>query len=339
MARETVVSTRARVRTPRQAAGAIAIIEVCSDDPLELDKVFTLLSLDHIQIGAMRLRSIAGIDEGIVARLDQTTAWLMPHGGIAVVREVLAALADAGVKVQDQCEGAPSSLDDVERCMLDVLARAASPDAVDLLLDQPRLWREAVQSNPNALDRPATDLDHVLLRLVDPALVVMVGTSNIGKSTLTNTLAGRGVSIVADEPGTTRDHVGVLIDMAGLVVRWVDTPGLREGATPEEALARESALRLAKSADLVVLAGDLGNGPVAWEGSQPVLRACLRMDRSADQVAGQTGSQVLNSNVPSWDVRLSCVTGEGIEALVARIRQQLIGNMVASNQAWRFWAD
>ncbi|QKK10189.1 MAG: GTP-binding protein [Planctomycetota bacterium] len=118
--------------------------------------------------------------------------------------------------------------------MLETLSRAVSPRAVDLLLDQPARW--AAQGLPAPpLDTPSTspELSRVLDRLVVPPLVVAIGPSNVGKSTLLNRLAGRPVAVTADEPGTTRDHVGSLVDLDGLIVRYVDTPGLqarRDGA-------------------------------------------------------------------------------------------------------------
>jgi small GTP-binding protein len=216
-------------------------------------------------------------------------------------------------------------MDDVERCMLEVLARASSPLAVDLLLRQPGWWREELARDSAALKRAETERDRVLRRLVDPALVVVLGASNIGKSTLTNALAGRGVSIVADEPGTTRDHVGVLLDMGGLVVRWLDTPGLRERPTAEEAMARDAAMVLAGQADLLVVASDpmtaaseLGRGLA----KVPVVRVGLRSDLGKSAAV---------------DVAVSARTGEGMGELVRVVRERLVGKELGVEGAWRFW--
>jgi len=320
---EGVASATWRLATP-STVGAVAVVEI-------VDASGRIgVTLDHLGLGGIgsddcRLRDLLGIDRGLVARLGDRIAWLMPHGGAGVVRALCAALECRGViraSAVDPRTAYPEASDLIEARVLVALARAASPLAIDPLLDQPRRWRE-----PGATSDPRRDA--ILARLLTPPLVVAVGASNIGKSTLLNTLAGRGVSIVADEPGTTRDHVGVMLDVGGLWIRFIDTPGVRDGldlaADAVELDAAAAARRLADRADLVLACGDPTHPPLDI-GATSRLTVCLRSDLGE----------------PPWsgDVRVSCRDLAGVESLVAKVRESLVpASAVSHPGAWRFWEE
>ncbi len=96
--------------------------------------------------------------------------------------------------------------------------------------------------------------DRTLDRLLTPALVAIVGPANAGKSTLSNLLAGRTTSLVADEPGTTRDWVetSAVICDGRLPIRLADTPGRRDAAAHVECAAIDLSDAVIDAADLVI---------------------------------------------------------------------------------------
>lgn len=263
--------------TPVGARGALACIVLGPDASVALGR----LGLPPVDAGKARVLDVPGVDQMVVFRWEDSLH-LMPHGGPAVMGSVIDWLGTRGFSRRpDPSPRAlyPEAGSDLEAWMLWTLARAVSPSVIPALLAQPEAWARPGVAFPE----PGDSLSREFRRQVEPPLAVAVGPSNIGKSSLLNALAGRRVSIVADEAGTTRDHVGALVELDGLVVRWVDTPGLR--ATPDgaEAAAREIAMTLVPHADLVLLCSDPGaevSEKVAANlaGGVPVLRVGLRSD-------------------------------------------------------------
>lgn len=263
--------------TPVGARGALACFVIGPHPATALLR----LALPTVEAGKARVIDVPSVDQMVVFRWEDSLH-LMPHGGPAVMRTVIDWLETRGLSRRPHPSPRalyPEASSDLEAWMLWTLARAASPGVIPALLAQPAAWARAGVAFPG----PGDALSCEFRRLVEPPLVLAVGPSNIGKSSVLNALAGRRVSIVADEPGTTRDHVGAIVELDGLVVRWVDTPGLR--ATPDgaEAAARDIAMTLVPHADLVLLCSDPGaevSGEVAASlaRSAEVLPVGLRAD-------------------------------------------------------------
>lgn len=89
-------------------------------------------------------------------------------------------------------------------------------------------------------------------RLREGLEFVILGPPNAGKSTLLNALAGEEVAIVSEIPGTTRDAIGVRVDIGGVPVHLTDTAGLRETKDVVEAEGVRRAEARAAKADLIV---------------------------------------------------------------------------------------
>jgi GTPase len=96
------------------------------------------------------------------------------------------------------------------------------------------------------------------------ASIAIVGRPNVGKSSLLNALVGQSRSIVDPEPGTTRDPVDSILDLApGRRLRIVDTAGMRRQVQIKDPLEYFSYLRASRTlerVDAAILVVD------AWEG-------------------------------------------------------------------------
>jgi 50S ribosome-binding GTPase len=83
------------IETSTQAAGAIGILRLASDD---LDATLVSLDLAPVAPGSVVLADLLGVDRGLVARYSETAADLMVHGGRGVVAAMAAALATHNIK-------------------------------------------------------------------------------------------------------------------------------------------------------------------------------------------------------------------------------------------------
>ncbi len=317
------------IQTPTGSAGAIAIIRVHHPDP-------TALGLPDPGGNRLALADFFGIDRGVILRADPSGVLLMPHGGIAIVRSISRELAALGVprtEEEDPVLTYPEARTQIEAWMLAALARAASPDAIGVLLDHGARWEAlGVGTIQQAHAHPGSGRHDALSRLIHPALVAAVGRANVGKSALVNALADGRVSLVADVAGTTRDHVGVLVNLGGLVVRWVDTPGIDERIAQGEEI--DLAMAVIARADLVVHCIDPADQAGALD---PRLGAAIGPDIPVLRVG--TRADTGTHTVPIGE-RLSITAGgaSGLESLVRRIRSVLVPRAeIEDPSPWPFW--
>ena len=63
------------------------------------------------------------------------------------------------------------------------------------------------------------------------AMITVCGRPNVGKSTLTNTLAGEKIAIVSNKPQTTRNRITAIIERGETQFVVMDTPGFHKPRT------------------------------------------------------------------------------------------------------------
>jgi len=316
------------------ASGPVAIIDLSG----RVEHAFQALGAESIPLapGVLRLRALSDIDTGLIAVLSPTRAQLMPHGGPRIVEKLCALLESSGgrwVERLDPLDSYPEARDRFEALMLAALARAHSPRAVDLLLEQPSRWRtwHRLPEADRAATLPALQQRSAALRhLLTPPRIAVLGPPNVGKSTLTNALARRTVSLTSNDPGTTRDDVGLLLNLDGLSTWWFDTPGRRFANDPvEHAAISLSDARLA-GCDLIILARDPFTTYVSFrppDPARPPIRVLLRSDL-------MVGRATITSDD---DFTLSVATDSDLSDFARRIRRVLVpDSLLADSVPWLF---
>ena len=149
----------------------------------------------------------------------------------------------------------------------------------------------------------------------------IVGRPNAGKSTLFNALLGYDRAIVTDIPGTTRDTVEERANFGGVLLRLIDTAGLREAGDEAERLGVERSRRAVARAELILAVTD-GAGEftredrealeLAASSGRPWIWIASKRDLTGPTALWATGWE---GNAPAAAVSLSAKTGEGLKEL------------------------
>lgn len=339
--------------TTANTPGAVAIVQMHGD---QVGGVLQQLTgREHWTNQHAYLVSFADIDEGLAIMLDDglhpspmggggQTAQLMPHGGPRVVQRLLEHLTEhLGCIYEPELDPQsiyPEAASPIEADMLDAVAKAVSPAAIDLLSQQPALWRGLLQQAGELDDAKRQAIltrSQTLGRLLAPPTVVVAGPANVGKSTLTNALMGKAMSIVADLPGTTRDWVGGLVELSAtndaqqaIAVHWLDTPGLRDSEDTIEQRAIELAKQQIEQADVLLAMRDSGR---PWPDAstlprEPDLYVINKVDdaQTPDSDAGKS---------PEHPLAISASQSLNLEYLQSIIIKRL-GLSGLANEPWAF---
>lgn len=148
----------------------------------------------------------------------------------------------------------------------------------------------------------------------------IVGSPNVGKSTLMNRLTGCERSIVTAVAGTTRDVVEETVRLGDVLLRLADTAGIRAAGDEAEAIGIRRARERMRQAALLL---------AVFDGSRPLSQDDRLL---AEQAAGETAIAVINkADLPQRIdteflrarfgnvVCLSARSGDGLEALSAAV--------------------
>ncbi len=154
----------------------------------------------------------------------------------------------------------------------------------------------------------------------DAPCVVLVGSPNVGKSSLLNLLVADAAAIVSHVSGTTRDYVARRMTLGDRDVVLIDTAGVEPSgdlaAIPTAAQAMTQSKQ--QQAALVLFCIDATRPLNDWEASQ------LRGDSSAPRLIVLTKTDVGNHSHAAVDpIRTSSASGLGLPQLRQEIYARL----------------
>ena len=240
----------------------------------------------------------------------------------AVIDLIEAETADAARNAAGQLEGSlRRRIEGVYEKLMEVTSRFYAvvdyPDEDIEDLETPQL-RAALEGGIADLEGLAATFrrGQVLKQGVATAIV---GRPNVGKSSLLNALVGFDRCLVTDVAGTTRDTVEEKVLVGGVLLRLIDTAGIRDTADAVEQLGVERSRAALAGAELALAVAD---GPLTEEDLE-ILREASRCPHwiliwSKADLGG--GPEALPEDLsPDAAVTLSSRTGEGISDLEAAV--------------------
>ena len=151
----------------------------------------------------------------------------------------------------------------------------------------------------------------------------IIGRPNTGKSSLLNALLGYNRAIVTDIAGTTRDTIEEKIIIGNILLRLIDTAGLRKTNDTIEKLGVERTLAALSGAGLVIPVLD-GSEPLKCD-DHDVLRSIppdtpiIAVVNKSDLPAVLDAAELEKLGITYC--RVSALSGEGLDCLDTEIRK------------------
>ena len=82
--------------------------------------------------------------------------------------------------------------------------------------------------------------------------VSVIGRTNVGKSTLINSLVGEKVSIITNKPQTTRTAIRAIVNRENSQIIFIDTPGIHKPKTKLGEIMVETAFGVVPDVDIIL---------------------------------------------------------------------------------------
>lgn len=321
------------MRAPGSYTGEDVAEFHCHGNPLILERVVHLCLREGCRparAGEFTLRAFLG------GRLDLTQAEAVldvvrarGSGGLELALEGLAGgLTRLVAPVRHDLMGIVAHLE----AMVDFVEDDIPPQADDQTRRRLSTLADRLQSLAEGIE------GGIIVR--EGATLAIVGSPNVGKSSVMNGLLGLERSIVTPIAGTTRDTVEETLAVRGIPIRAVDTAGMTETADVVEGIGIERGRRALDAADIVLLVLDRSR-PYAEEDEMAVRaveasagRRVIALNKSDLPPVAQADALV-SRLAPAALVESSATDEGGLDTLRVALAEAVLGGhregMVSGN--------
>lgn len=157
--------------------------------------------------------------------------------------------------------------------------------------------------------------------------VAIVGSPNVGKSTLLNALLNEEKAIVSSIAGTTRDAIEDQISIKGVLFRFIDTAGIRETKDTVEQIGIERAYAKMDEAQIVIhliQAGTSSTKEIEAIQNRFPNKPCVVVANKIDELDIQQEVRFINTHPEV--LPMSAKQNKGVEELKLKLYKQVIKN-------------
>lgn len=187
----------------------------------------------------------------------------------------------------------------------------------------------------NAVDKLLKSVDNGKI-FTEGVRTVILGKPNAGKSSLLNTLLGEERAIVTDIAGTTRDTLEEQINLHGIILKLIDTAGIRQTEDIVEKLGVDKSRRFAREADLIIYVVDGSTGlddndmdiiSMINEGVQGKVIVLL----NKSDLQAKTTEEDIKGFIDCPVISISAKEQSGIEELEKKLEEMFLGGEISYN--------
>ena len=168
------------------------------------------------------------------------------------------------------------------------------------------------------------DIKNILSKSEDSKIIkegiktIIIGSPNVGKSSILNRLLNEEKAIVTDIAGTTRDIVEGVVQIDGIILNIIDTAGIRETSDVVESIGVKKSLDLIDEADLILYV--LNNNEIITEEEKEILNK-IKNKNHIIIVNKVDLENKLDKNLLSNYIEISVKNDIGIDDLRNRIKE------------------
>ncbi len=158
--------------------------------------------------------------------------------------------------------------------------------------------------------------------------IAIVGSPNVGKSSLLNALIGEDRAIVTDIEGTTRDVLNESIFYNGIKLNFIDTAGIRTSEDKVEKIGIEKSKSAINAADVILFVLD-GSRAMSKEDKQ--IKELLSSAKNVITIVNKEDEKRLLEKQEN-EISISALKNKNVETLKDKIYSLVIDEQIDYNK-------